>query len=143
MRRRAFPALLLALLLAPAAARCQEQAPSAKTHRRARGGGGGGSASRGGSSGVPPMKDLPCPPGFTARFEAGPHLKIAAAASAKKKNRKAKKNADSSASPAEGRKPKEVSARRCVADPAKKDAHTTEGEAPAEAAASPPPAKMP
>ena len=83
------------------------------------------------------MKDLPCPPGFTARVDAGPHLKLAAATSAKKKTGKAKKNADSAASP----KPKEVLARRCVADSAKKSASPTEREAPAEAAASLPPEK--
>jgi hypothetical protein len=87
------------------------------------------------------MKVLPCPPGFTARIAPGPHLKIAAGASAKKKDRKNKKDSDSAAAPAEDRKPKEALARRCVPDQAKTAAPPAEGEAPAEAAASPPPAK--
>lgn len=59
------------------------------------------------------MKQLPCPKGFTARVDSGPHLKLSGDAPAKK-NRKSRGAASA------GSQPKQLLARRCVPDAPKK-----------------------
>jgi hypothetical protein len=119
-------ALLLAILLLPEAPRAQTPAAgtnptTAAPRRRVRGGRGGGGGSSSDDSGVAPMKTLPCPKGFTAQVDTGPHLKLATEAAVGKKRRGKKNDYSETASPA-SKAAKPVLARRCVPDQPKKAA---------------------
>ena len=104
MIRRFLAPLCAGLLLLPLASLGQ-QTPS--SHRRARG---GGSSKSGESDGTAPMKDLPCPKGFTAETDSGPHLELAQTAAASGRKKKASKDA------AKPKAMKKTLARRCVPD---------------------------
>jgi hypothetical protein len=119
MPRRLLPLLFAAFLLAPPAQSQQtpNQQPSTRRHSKGGGSRGGGSGRSGDSGGVPPMKELPCPHGFTAVTDSGPHLVIAAQAQAKG-GRKKNSSQEADGKPAM----KKTLARRCVPDKPKKAA---------------------
>jgi hypothetical protein len=126
MRRRLVGvAALLVLLTLPA--RGQQgfgQRQTGQTRRRSRGGGSG----RGGSSegGMTPMNALPCPRGFIAQTDPGPHLQTAAQTTAKGGTRRGA--AQKSGQTLGGGK---VLARRCVpVKPAKSAAASVAKTAP-------------
>jgi hypothetical protein len=95
----------------------QQQPTTPSTHHRSRGSGGGGGSSRGGNtSGVTQMKELPCPKGFTAQTDSGPHLHLAQAQASANSGRRKPAGKDAAQMPAM----KNTMARRCVPDKPKK-----------------------
>ena len=97
------------------------QQTKASSPRRARvgntgGTSGGGSARGGNSSGVTAMSELPCPKGFSAQTDSGPHLETAAPAERKAPGKKG--SAEEAAPPAK----RKTMARRCVPDKPRKTA---------------------
>jgi hypothetical protein len=115
--------LIAAVLLLPLSSWGQQasnqQQPTTSSTRRQSHGGGGGRSSHGGNDATS-MKELPCPKGFTAQTDSGPHLQTTTQTPAKSGRRKT-----AGREAAQTPTMRSSMARRCVPDKPKKEAAAT------------------